>query len=221
MPRHERPGPQTDTRLDPYRCAAARVLDGDEVVGVLVIRVTTWWWQAGPFWRRRWVDARELPEWALMRVGPTEAVPDFDGIASADEETVPGMAYPACVAEGAEVTAIAAISWWTSTARAAYKAMTAPRAQRMAPARACCVAIASVRALRSEWVGARRAQDTPAGFPGRWLGEAVTDAVRGAGRGRVRPASPRPLPDPIVRRRSRSAARGRRTGRGRLPAGLG
>lgn len=78
MPRRERPEPQTDTRLDPYRRAAARVLDGDEVVGILVIRVTTSWWQAGPFWRRRWVDARELPEWVLMRVGPTEDVPDFD-----------------------------------------------------------------------------------------------------------------------------------------------
>lgn len=61
-------------------------MNGDEQIGVLVIRVTTWWWREGPFWRRRWVNPQELPEWALSRVGPTQQLPDFDdGIVSAEE----------------------------------------------------------------------------------------------------------------------------------------
>ncbi|MCZ0983385.1 hypothetical protein O1L60_41875 [Streptomyces diastatochromogenes] len=83
---HERPEPLTDARLDPYRHAAARLLEGDEQIGRLVIRVTTWWQREGPFWRRRWVNPRELPEWALSRVGPTLRLPDFDdGVVSAEE----------------------------------------------------------------------------------------------------------------------------------------
>ncbi|MFI8823906.1 hypothetical protein [Streptomyces sp. NPDC053431] len=65
-------------------------MDGDEQVGVLVIRVTTCWKREGRLWRRRWEDPRELPEWALSRVGPSRYLPDFDdGIVSAaslDEE---------------------------------------------------------------------------------------------------------------------------------------
>ncbi|MBH5333276.1 hypothetical protein IHE55_00040 [Streptomyces pactum] len=80
------PKPPTDARLDPYRRAAARLMNGDEQIGVLVIRVTTWWWKEGPFWRRRWGNPRELPEWALSRVGTAPQLPDFDdGVISADE----------------------------------------------------------------------------------------------------------------------------------------
>ncbi|MEV7282408.1 hypothetical protein [Streptomyces sp. NPDC093111] len=85
MFRREWPEPPTDARLDPYRRAAARLMDGDEQIGVLVIRVTTWWWREGPFWRRRWGNPQELPEWALSCVAPTQQLPDFDdGIISAD-----------------------------------------------------------------------------------------------------------------------------------------
>ncbi|MET9934907.1 MULTISPECIES: hypothetical protein [unclassified Streptomyces] len=61
-------------------------MDGDEQIGLLVIRVTTRWWREGPFWRRRWGNPQELPEWALSRVGPAQQLPDFeDGVISADE----------------------------------------------------------------------------------------------------------------------------------------
>ncbi|MEE1753139.1 hypothetical protein [Streptomyces sp. SP18CS02] len=62
------------------------MLDGEQLVGLLLIRVTTVWWRTGPFWRRRWVDAQELPEWALSPVGPGQgtAGPD-DGLISAEE----------------------------------------------------------------------------------------------------------------------------------------
>ncbi|MFF3624895.1 hypothetical protein [Streptomyces sp. NPDC002467] len=78
MLRRERPEPPTDARLDPYRHAAARLMDGDEQIGLLVIRVTTWWWREGPFWRRRWVNPKELPEWALAHVGPAQQLAEFD-----------------------------------------------------------------------------------------------------------------------------------------------
>lgn len=85
MFRRERPEPQIDRRLDPYRRAAAHVRYGEEVVGVLVIRVVTWWMLEGPFWRRRWVDPRELPEWVLVPVGPPEAGPGpEDGVIPVD-----------------------------------------------------------------------------------------------------------------------------------------
>ncbi|WP_282693173.1 hypothetical protein [Streptomyces sp. CC208A] len=84
--RHKRPEPSPDARLDPYRRAAARLLDEDEQIGVLVTRVVTWWWREGPSWRRRWGNPRELPEWALSLVGPAQQLPDFDeGIVSAQE----------------------------------------------------------------------------------------------------------------------------------------
>ncbi|MFF0559452.1 hypothetical protein [Streptomyces sp. NPDC004266] len=61
-------------------------MDGDEQIGVLVIRVTTWWWGEGPFWRRRWSNPQELPEWASSCVDPLQQLPDFDdGIISADQ----------------------------------------------------------------------------------------------------------------------------------------
>ncbi|WP_371614268.1 hypothetical protein [Streptomyces sp. NBC_00454] len=61
-------------------------MDGNEQIGVLVIRVTTWWTREGPFWRRRWVNPRELPEWALSGVGPAQQVPDFDDGIIFDED---------------------------------------------------------------------------------------------------------------------------------------
>lgn len=62
-------------------------MDGDEQIGVLVIRVTTWRWREGSFWGRRWGNPQELPEWALSCVGPTQQqLPSFDdGTISADE----------------------------------------------------------------------------------------------------------------------------------------
>lgn len=61
-------------------------MDGDEQVGVLLTRVTTWWWREGPIWRRRWVKPQELPEWAVFRVGVTQQLPMFeDGIVGAEE----------------------------------------------------------------------------------------------------------------------------------------
>lgn len=54
------------------------------MVGVLVIRVVTWWKLEGPFWRRRWVDARELPEWILLPVGPTPWPATDDGVIPAE-----------------------------------------------------------------------------------------------------------------------------------------
>ncbi|MGW1514091.1 hypothetical protein [Streptomyces sp. NPDC002394] len=61
-------------------------MDGDEQIGVLVIRVVAWRWREGPFWRRRWGNPRELPEWALSLAGPPQRLPDSDdGIISAKE----------------------------------------------------------------------------------------------------------------------------------------
>ncbi|WP_190155857.1 hypothetical protein [Streptomyces litmocidini] len=61
-------------------------MDGDEQIGVLVIRVTTWWWREGPFRRRRWGNPQELPEWALSCTDPAQQLPDLDdGIISAGE----------------------------------------------------------------------------------------------------------------------------------------
>ncbi|MEU8545340.1 hypothetical protein AB0C52_35970 [Streptomyces sp. NPDC048717] len=75
----EWPQPPTDVRLAPYRRAAARLMDGDKQIGVLVIRVTTWRWRDGPFWRRRRGNPQELPEWALSRVAPGGRLPDVEG----------------------------------------------------------------------------------------------------------------------------------------------
>ncbi|MFH9085548.1 hypothetical protein [Streptomyces sp. NPDC017673] len=86
MFRCERAEPPADVRLDPYRRAAARLMDGDEQVGVLMTTVTTWWWREDPVRRRRWVNPRELPRWAVFRVGAAQRVPEFeDGIVGADE----------------------------------------------------------------------------------------------------------------------------------------
>ncbi|MFD9725052.1 hypothetical protein [Streptomyces sp. NPDC059072] len=85
MFRREWPEPAPDARLDPYRRAAARLMDGDEQIGVLVIRVVTWRRREGPFWRRRWGSPRDLPEWALFHVGPAQQLAEVDdGIISSE-----------------------------------------------------------------------------------------------------------------------------------------
>ena len=54
-----------DPKLDPYRRGIARLYDGEELTGHLATKVLTWATATGPWWRRRLVDAREVPEWLL------------------------------------------------------------------------------------------------------------------------------------------------------------
>jgi hypothetical protein len=65
MRRYREPAPEPDARLDRYRRAAARVFDGDRLVGHLTTRVDIWWTTEGPWWRRRDVRPEERVEWFL------------------------------------------------------------------------------------------------------------------------------------------------------------
>ncbi|QNP68527.1 hypothetical protein IAG44_02910 [Streptomyces roseirectus] len=75
----EKPTAERDARLDPYRRAAARMLLDGREAGLLVTRVVTWWEIAGPPWRRRAENVREVAEWMVWRIGST-GIPPEDGL---------------------------------------------------------------------------------------------------------------------------------------------
>jgi len=83
MKRHREPAPTPDPGLDRYRRAAARLVDGERLVGQLTTRVQTWWTTEGPLWRRRDVRPEERVEWFVeYEPGEPTAHPDgwTDGI---------------------------------------------------------------------------------------------------------------------------------------------
>ena len=77
MRRSREPAPEPDARLDRYRRAAARLVDGTRLVGHLSTRVEVWWTTEGPWWRPRDVRPKELVEWFLdYEPGEPPAHPD-------------------------------------------------------------------------------------------------------------------------------------------------
>ncbi len=78
--RYAAPGP-TDRRLDPYRRGIASVWDDDVLVGYLATRVRTWWTEEGRWWRRRYVNPVERPEFLLSLLGSGDPSRYVDGVA--------------------------------------------------------------------------------------------------------------------------------------------
>src|SRR6266568_4155529 len=70
-----------DRRLDPYRRGIAAAWDDDVLVGYLATRVQIWWTAEGRWWRRRYVNPVERPEFLLSVLGSGEPSRYVDGVA--------------------------------------------------------------------------------------------------------------------------------------------